>query len=74
MSLVINNIKQNIIPVYKDFLRRELSTAVYFSDKEVEDINIFIKTFLKIDNIKFSNEIDINLFHTIFESMERRIN
>jgi hypothetical protein len=73
MSLLFENIKFNIIPTYREFLRKELGTGVYFSDEDVDDINFFVRNFLKINNISFSNEVDVNLFHTIFETMEKII-
>ena len=77
MSLLINanananKIREEILPTFKNFLTRELSSAIYFSDEEVETINTFVKEFLNIKNFKFSNEIDVNLFHVIFEMMEK---
>ena len=71
MSLEI--LKNNILPVYHNFLRKELSTSVYFSDEDVESINNFVRNFLKINNIKFSNEIDVNFYCPIFEMMEKII-
>jgi hypothetical protein len=70
-------LKEQILPKYKENLRKEGNSTIIFTDDEhaiLEKYALFLSFVYNKEICVIKKEIDINEMHTFFEVMEKHVN
>ena len=63
-------IKNELIPIYQNFLRRELVLSVVISNEQSACLCDYIRHFFpSYSNVKIATDIDLMFFSPVFENM-----